>query len=83
MTTLFIYVNYIHPEWINEVAEVWTKMMQDSGQTSEEIEKRIKGFREDYQTLRMFTISIVKFGLSQFVLGLIVSLFFVLKFKRK
>ena len=80
---MFIYVNYIDPEWLDKVAEIWTQSMQESKLSSEEIEKNIARFRQSYQTSAMFTLEIFRYGASQFILGILVSLFFVLRLRRK
>ena len=81
-TYMYIYTRYIDPEWVNNVAVTWKDMLIESGQDTDSIESTIQSFRKSYETIPMFTIEIVKYGLSQFILGMIVAAFFVFR-KRK
>ena len=79
---MFIYVNYIDPNWIEMVAESWTKTMQEANVTADLINKRIDSFRQAYKPIYMFTISLIQYAIPQFILGFIVSLFYIIKLKR-
>ena len=79
---MFIYINYVDPTWVETVAESWTQTMTETGVDAETIEKRIQFFRNAYVTQRMFTTELIAVGIPQMVLGIIVSLFFVLKRKK-
>ena len=78
---MFIYVNYIDPQWVQNTSDSWIQTMVDSGVDQTVIDNRINYFKKSYQPLSMFTIQILNYGVPQMILGLIVSLFFV--FKRK
>lgn len=80
---MFIYTRYIEPEWVNQVAEVWTQMMQEQGDGIEKINQQIAAFRKGYETGPMFTLELIKYAIPQLVLGLITSLVFVLPIRRK
>lgn len=79
---MFIYVNYLDPNWIEMVAESWTKTMQEASVAEEVINKRIDRFRQAYEPISMFTITLIQYAIPQFILGFIVSLFYVIKLKR-
>ena len=72
-------LDYIDPEWVERVAELWTNMMQEDGLTSEKINPQITAFRKAYEPLQMFTVELVKYGFPQFILGLVSSLFLVFR----
>ncbi len=76
---MFVYINYIDPNWVNDVAETWTTMMQEAEISDEQIDQRIKSFRQAWKPLPMFTFEVVVYAIPQIVLGLITSLFFVFK----
>lgn len=80
---MFAYTRYIDPEWVNQVAEVWTQMMQDKGDTVEKINQQIAAFRRAYETGPMFSVELIKYAIPQLILGLITSLAFVLPIRRK
>lgn len=80
---MFIYTQYIDPEWVNAVADTWTDSMTNANISVDIIAKRIAGFRKSYEPLSMFTIQIINFGLPQIVLGLIVSIFFISRKKKQ
>ena len=74
---MFIYTQYVDPEWVNTTAETWSQMLADAGVGQEQIEKRIQTFRKSYEVLPMFTVEIVYLAIPQFILGILTSLFFV------
>jgi hypothetical protein len=80
---MFIYTQYIDPDWVNTVAESWTKTLQEANTPAEKIDKQINAFRKSYEPLSMFTIQLINYGLPQFVIGVIVSIPFVLHKKNR
>jgi hypothetical protein len=76
-------INYFDPKWVDMVAEVWIQMMEDAEIPVAKIEQRIRMFRQSWEVVPMFTVEILKGGISQFVLGLIVSLPYVFRNPRK
>ncbi len=80
---MFIYVNYIDPQWIDNTAVSWSQTMADNGVDQADIDKRIDIFRNSYKPLSMFTIQIINYGVPQMILGIIVSLFFIFRRKKK
>ena len=76
---MFVYINYIDPNWVNQVAETWTTSMREADTPTALINQRIDAFRQGWQTLPMFTVQIIFGAVPQIVLGLITSLFFVFK----
>jgi hypothetical protein len=80
---MFIYVNYIDPQWIENTSAAWTQTMTDNGVDQVDIDKRINFFKNSYKPLSMFTIQIINYGVPQIILGSIVSLFFVFSRKKK
>jgi hypothetical protein len=82
-TYMFIYTRYIDPSWIDNVSETWSISLQESGIASDKIDQQIKSFRKSYETLAMFTSSLISYAIPQFVIGIIVSIIFVLTNKKK
>lgn len=80
---MFIYINYIDPGWTEMVAESWTNTMQESELSSEVIHSRIESFRKSYKPLNMFTTEILRYGIVQFIIGLIVASVYVFKGRNK
>jgi len=80
---MFIYTQYIDPDWVNTVAESWTKTLQEANTPAEKIDKQINAFRKSYEPLSMFTIQLINYGLPQFVIGIIVSIPFVFRKKKR
>ena len=70
---MYIYISYIEPTWVDTVSDMWTKMMHDQNVETEVLQKRISSFRKAWQPLNIFTVEIVYIGLSQFILGSIVT----------
>ena len=75
---MFAYINYFDPDWVNRVARTWSASMQEAELPADQIARRIESFRQAWKTLPMFTIEIVFVAIPQFVLGFLISLFFVL-----
>lgn len=80
---MFVYINYIDPQWVDTVAERWTQMLKDADISDEQISKRITIFRKAWEPLSMFTTELILYGIPQFVLGMIVSLFYIFRNPRK
>ncbi len=80
---MFIYTQYIDPDWVNAVAATWTDSMTNANISSELVADRIDAFRKSYEPLSMFTVQIINFGIPQIILGLIVSIFFISRNKKK
>jgi len=76
---MFVYVNYIDPEWIVNTSRQWVALLQTQGISENIIEGRINAFHDSFDILYMFTIEIIKYGPPQFILGMILSLYFVFK----
>jgi hypothetical protein len=76
---MYMYTNFIDPNWVSDVSDYWTQSLRDENVPQEEINGTIKAFQHAYEPAQMFTIEIIKYGFSQFILGLLVSLYFVLK----
>lgn len=76
---MYCYINYIDPNWVNDVSVYWTQMLQEKNTPPEEIKANIDAFQKAYQPFRMFTVEIILYGFSQFILGLLASLYFVFK----
>ncbi len=76
---MYIYITYIDPNWINDVSVYWTELLRESNTPQESIAKQIEGFKKAYQPSQMFTIEIIKYGFSQIILGLITSIYFMIK----
>ena len=72
-TYMFLYINFIDPTWIETVSENWSKMLQERNISEEQIVNQISRFKKAYQPLNMFTTEIVFKGVSQFVLGCLIS----------
>ena len=72
-TYMFIYINYIEPDWIEKVSEIWTEMLQEKNVAAEQIQQKISTFHRAYEPLNMFTVEIIYIGLSQIILGCIVA----------
>ncbi|NNF35056.1 MAG: DUF4199 domain-containing protein [Saprospiraceae bacterium] len=79
---MFIYINYIDPQWVENTASSWSQTMADNGVEQVDIDKRIDFFKNSYKPLSMFTIQVLNYGVPQIVVGAIVSLFFVLGKKK-
>ncbi len=80
---MYVYINYLQPDWVNNVADSWTSAMQEQGASEESIAERINTFRQAWTTSRMFTIELVFMAIPQFVLGVITSLYYVFVNDRK
>ncbi len=82
-TYMFVYTRYIEPTWVDTVAETWIATLQASDVDANGIEQQISSFRKSYETLPMFTSSLILYAIPQFVLGLIVCVVFVFFQKKK
>lgn len=80
---MYIYINYIDPEWVNTVADSWSRTMLDSGMNSTAVGQRIMAFRSAWEPLNIFTIEVVKYGIAQVVIGMVVAVFFIFNFRKK
>lgn len=78
-TYMFVYTHYIDPNWVSKVANIWTQQMEQAGISAEQISNSIQGFKEAYQTGNMFTIELIKYGVPQIIIGVLISLYFVFK----
>lgn len=78
---MFIYTRYIDPLWVDTVSDSWTTTLQNSGVNAEQINAQIQSFRKSYETIPMFTSTLVLYAIPQFILGFITSMFFVLDVK--
>ncbi len=78
---MYIYITFADPNWVNTVVEYWTKTLRESNTSQEKINTLIEDFKNSYQPLQMFTRQIVKFGFGQIIIGIIASLYFVIKNK--
>jgi hypothetical protein len=76
---MFLYINYVDPNWMNDVTIYWTQMLEDQGSPPEEIKASIDAFHKSYQPTRMFTVEIILYGFPQFILGMLGSLYFVFR----
>ena len=76
-TYMYFYINFIDPTWIETVSENWSKMLQERNHSEEQIVNQISRFKKAYQLLNMFTTEIVFKGVSQFVLGCLISGFYL------
>lgn len=82
-TYMFLYTRYIDPSWIDTVSETWTISLQESNVATNKIEQQISSFRKSYETLPMFTSSLISYSVPQFIIGIIVSTIFVFANKKK
>jgi hypothetical protein len=80
---MFLYTRYIDPFWIDTVSETWTISLQESNVAANKIEQQINSFRKSYETLPMFTSSLISYAVPQFIIGIIVSVIFVFANKKK
>ncbi|MEM9544741.1 MAG: DUF4199 family protein [Bacteroidota bacterium] len=78
-TYMYIYVTFINTNWIQEVSEYWTQLLQESNTPQEAIGRQIQNFKRAYLPARMFTIEILRYGFSQIVLGFMASLYFIFR----
>ena len=76
---MFIYTRYINPNWIDEVSIVWTEIMKENNASEIYISRQLSAFRKSYEPFSMFFIEVFKYGISQIILGVIISLYFVFK----
>ena len=79
---MFVYINFIDPNWVNQVAETWTDSMKAGNVPVERIDRTIAAFRRAWEPVPMFTVQIFVMAIPQLILGLITSLFFVLRPRR-
>ena len=70
-TYMFLYINFVDPDWVDTVADVWSGQLRESGSTEEAIEKSISRFRRQWETKFVFTLGIIAYALPEFVLGLV------------
>jgi hypothetical protein len=77
-TYMFIYTRYIDPSWVDQVAEVWTISLQESNTAVEKIDQQISDFRKSYETIPLFTSTLISYIVPQFILGLLVTSIFML-----
>lgn len=70
-TYMWVYINFVDPTWVDTVAEVWSGQLAESGATTEEIDRRITGFRRQWETGFVFTLGLVAYALPELVLGLL------------
>ncbi|NNK87744.1 MAG: DUF4199 domain-containing protein [Flavobacteriaceae bacterium] len=82
-TYMFVYTRYIDPSWVETVAETWTISLQETNVAADVIESQISNFRKSYETLPMYTSSLIFLAIPQFIIGLIISVIFVIINKRK
>ena len=76
---MFIYTRFVDPEWVDNVSVSWSASMEASGMTAESIEQSIDQFRQSYETIPMFTTALITYAVPQFVVGLLASLYHVLR----
>ncbi len=76
---MFVYINYVDPNWVNTVAESWTQRMQDADIPADRIEQRISSFRNAWRPVNVFTVELLMYAIPQIVLGWMVSLLFVFR----
>ena len=76
---MYVYITFIDPMWVETVADTWTKSMQDADTPQDQIDTMITGFRSAWEPTAIFTIEVIKYGVTQFILGMIVALFFVFR----
>jgi hypothetical protein len=79
---MFVYTQYIDPDWVNTVIESWTETLQEANTPADKIEKQMTAFRKSYEPLSMFTIQLINYGLPQIVIGIVAALPLVLKKKK-
>lgn len=82
-TYMFLYINYVDPNWVDTVAEVWSAQLADSGTGAEEIAQRIAAFRRQWETGFVFTLGLIAYALPEFVLGLLAMIVAVVQPWRK
>ncbi len=80
---MFVYTQYIEPEWVEEVSVFWANSLAEQGNSVNTIDNTIKAFKSSYKPINMFTIEIIRYGFFQFILGVLVSLYFVFKKSNK
>lgn len=76
---MWVYTRYADPEWVNQVSLIWTDILKEENTPSDKIDQQIQAFIKSYETLPMFTIEVFKYAIPQLVLGVVTSLFFVLR----
>lgn len=76
-TYMYVHIHYIDPTWVETVASTWTKSLQETNVPANKIEQQIDSFRQSYETIPMFTSSLITYAVPQFVLGIIVSILYV------
>ena len=79
---MYIYTRYIDPEWINEVATIYSDMLRENNLSDSVIEVRIVAFRQSYKATSMFTFEIIRYGISQWVFCVLASIIFVFKSRK-
>lgn len=73
-TYMFVYLNYVDPTWVETVAEFWEGQMRESGTDEERIVANISDFRNQWRTRYIFTIGIVRYSVTELVLGTVSAL---------
>ena len=72
-TYMFVYLNFVDPTWVDTVAEVWSAQLRHAGAADEKIAMNIAEFRNQWETGYIFSIGIVRWGIPQFILGLVAA----------
>jgi hypothetical protein len=78
---MFVYTRYIDPEWVDTVSLSWSSSLEASGMEADRIEQTIEQFRKSYHPVPMFTTALIQYAIPQFIVGLLVSLYFGLRKK--
>jgi len=79
---MYGYTRYINPDWINEVVVIYADMLKMYDLSDAVIQDRIDAFRQSYSATSMFGIEIIRFGISQWILCVMVSMIFVFKSRK-
>ena len=69
---MYIYTNFIDPDWVRMVADKWTNMLEEQQVPESKISQQIAAFQKSYEPLRMFTVEIINIGIPQIILGSII-----------
>ena len=72
-TYMFVYLNFVDPTWVDTVAEVWSAQLRQAGAADEKIAMNIADFRNQWETGYIFSIGIIRWGIPQFILGLVAA----------
>jgi hypothetical protein len=78
---MFVYTRYIDPAWVDSVSLSWSASLEASGMEADRIEQAIEQFRKSFETVPMFTTALIQYAIPQFIVSLLVSLYFVIRKK--